>query len=161
MLIACELYVPCRLNTFSLLSTVVSKYIQILNATGKMPLVGLGGYLLSRHNPHLPTAPEVTGEFIKIKISTSCDRITGRLFLNFGTHRCCYDGIKVRLDLHLKPIATERVNATCSEMDLFEHYPIETTFPSKLILSVGTIFCNKFMSILLNLKAVCLLDRNG
>lgn len=100
-----------------------------------MPLVGLGGYILkSRHGaqqsqPSLQ--PEIFGEFTKIKISTSYDKISGKLFLNYDTHLYSYEGIKIRLNLHLKPIVAERLNATCNEMDLFEHCPIETTLPGK------------------------------
>lgn len=103
----------------------------------KMPLVGLGGYVLrSRQEPHPPISPELCGEFNKIKISTSYDKITGILFLNYDTTRTThYDGIKIRLNSHLKPIVAERANASGSdELDLFENCPIETTLTSKLIL---------------------------
>lgn len=101
-----------------------------------MPLVGLGGYMLSRHGhmePQEPSTPKLFGEFIKLKISPSCDKISGRLFLNYDTHRCAYDGIKIRLNVHLKPIVTDRVNAPVSENDLFEHSPIETNVPGKCV----------------------------
>ncbi|XP_037037772.1 uncharacterized protein LOC119075438 [Bradysia coprophila] len=97
-----------------------------------MPLVGLGGYMLSRHGGSEPSPiapPELCGEFMKLKISSACDRISGKLFLNFNLHRCSYDGIKIRLNLHLKPVITDRVNAVGGETDLFEHCPIETSLP--------------------------------
>lgn len=103
-----------------------------------MPLVGLGGYVLrSRQEPQPFISPEISGEFRKIKISPSYDKITGILFLNHDTSRITpYDGIKIRLNSHLKPIVAERANAAGSgELDLFDHNPIETTLPSKLIFS--------------------------
>lgn len=105
----------------------------------RMPLVGLGGYMLSRHGSQEPSPiapPELCGEFMKLKISSACDRISGKLFLNFSLNRCSYDGIKIRLSLHLKPVATDRVNAAGGEVDLLEHCPIETSLPGKLIMAM-------------------------
>ncbi len=89
--------------------------------------------MLNRHNhdPQPVTAPEVCGQFVKLKISTSCDRISGKLFLNYETHRCSYDGIKIRLNLQLKPIVTDRANTVCTEMDMLDHCPIEANLPGE------------------------------
>lgn len=97
-----------------------------------MPLVGLGGYVLSRrgHQEPEPVVLEVRGEFIKLKISYACDRISGRLFINYDTRRCSYEGIKIRLNLHLKPVVTDR-GVMGGEIDLLEHQPIETNLPGK------------------------------
>lgn len=96
-----------------------------------MPLVGLGGYVLSKHSHHKPVQTTVTGEFFKIKISTSYDKINGRIFLSFDTYPISYDGIKVRLNVQLKSQTTERGNAVYNDIDLFEHCPIETILPCK------------------------------
>lgn len=111
--------------------------------------------MLSRHSHNAPQplmSPEVCGEFVKIKISSSYDKITGRLFLNYDTRRCTYDGIKIRLNSHLKPIVAERLTATCNEMDLFEHCPIETTLPGEFMFAeiisghhISLNICNNFI----------------
>lgn len=97
-----------------------------------MPLVGLGGYILTRHGhqetvPSPRIQPPPSGEFIRIKISTSYNKISGKLFLNYDG-RCSYDGIKIRLDAYVKQTATE--------LDLFKQCPIETTLPCKFMSSI-------------------------
>lgn len=103
-----------------------------------MPVPGIGGYVLRNQRNQEPQPPaKIRGEFMRIQISTSYDKISGNLFLNYDTIRYYYDGIKIRLNLHLKPIVADRVGATSSsssDMDLFDHCPIEAILPSKFIL---------------------------
>lgn len=96
-----------------------------------MPVPGIGGYVLRQRNQEPQPPPKISGEFIRIQISTSHDKISGNLFLNYDTIRYYYDGIKIRLNVHLKPIVADRVSATNSDMDLFYSCPIEAILPGK------------------------------
>ncbi|KAJ6641880.1 hypothetical protein Bhyg_06825 [Pseudolycoriella hygida] len=95
-----------------------------------MPLVGLGGYMLNKHNgpPQTPPA-RITGEFRKIKILPSHNRITGLLFLHYNAtygNKISYDGIKI--SMLFKPMA-QGMNTASNATQALEYCPLETKLP--------------------------------
>ncbi|XP_037039072.1 uncharacterized protein LOC119076430 [Bradysia coprophila] len=96
-----------------------------------MPVLGYrrysGGVALIGATPNLSQlTAEISAKLVKVQISSSYDSIFGRLCLS--SYRNSYDGIKICLQLQLK--LTKEGKNERNEIDMFEHFPIETMLTS-------------------------------
>lgn len=106
-----------------------------------MHRVGVGGCVLPGRPKSGPPKPiqtvvqtAIAGQFLNVKISSTYDKIRGRLCLQFDPYHISYYAIKIRLNLHLKTEAAEGWNDVPNDVDLFERCPIETTLRGKVYL---------------------------